>query len=192
MLEPILTKYAAQNGFDTRFNTSFVSFTEDQDGRIVSTLHDEILQQHYAVRSKYLFGADGARSRIIKQLQIPLIAEPGKGVAINVLVKADMSNLIKTRLGNLHFVLQPDRPHPLFGWLSIARMVKPWYEWLFILFPHQQNWEAKPSNEEYVEHIRSMIGDPSINIDILGVSKWNINEIFAESYSRKNVYVFQH
>ena len=187
MLEPILAKYAAQNGFNTRFNTSFVEFTEDGEGRIISTLHDDILQTHYIVRSKYLFGADGARSRIMKQLQIPLISQPGKGVALNVLIKADLSNLIKTRMGNLHFILQPDRPHPLFGWLCIARMVKPWHEWMFILFPHQQSWDAKPSNEEYLEHIRSLIGDPSIDVDVLGVSQWNINEIYAESYSRKNV-----
>jgi 2-polyprenyl-6-methoxyphenol hydroxylase-like FAD-dependent oxidoreductase len=106
----------------------FVEDVEDEHHRIVSTLHDKVLNKHYKVRSKYLFGADGARSRIMKQLQIPLIAEPGKGVAINVLIKADLTNLIANRMGNLHFILQPDRPHALFGWLCIARMVKPWHE----------------------------------------------------------------
>ncbi|KAE8361000.1 FAD binding domain-containing protein [Aspergillus caelatus] len=188
LLEPILARHAVLHGFDTRFNTSFVNFTEDEHGRIVSTVHDDLLQHQYTIRSKYLFGADGARSRIMKQLQIPLIAQPGKGVAINVLVKADLTNLMKTRMGNLHFILQPDRPHPDFGWLCIARMVKPWHEWMFILFPHRKLWDAKPSNEEYIQHIRSLIGDPSIDVDVLSVAQWNINEIVAESYSRKNVF----
>ncbi|KAE8406396.1 FAD binding domain-containing protein [Aspergillus pseudonomiae] len=188
LLEPALVRYATQHGFNARFNTSFVEFTEDDSGRILSTLYDEVLKQHYTVRSKYLFGADGARSRIMKQLQIPLISKPGKGVAINVLVKADLSNLIKHRMGNLHFILQPDRPHSLFGWLCIARMVKPWHEWMFILFPHQQSWNLSPSNDEYVGHIRSLIGDSSIDVTILGVSQWNINEIVAERYSMKNVF----
>ncbi|PIG84838.1 hypothetical protein AARAC_001318 [Aspergillus arachidicola] len=188
LLEPILARHAAQRGVNTRFNTSFVEFTEDDSGYISSKLYDELLGTHYTVRSKYLFGADGARSRIMKQLQIPLIAKPGKGVAINVLVKADLTNLMKHRMGNLHFIFQPDRPHPLFGWLCIARMVKPWHEWMFILFPHQQSWNLKPSDDEYIGHIRSLIGDPSISVDVLSVAQWNINEIVAESYSVRNVF----
>ncbi|EFZ04288.2 2,4-dichlorophenol 6-monooxygenase [Metarhizium robertsii ARSEF 23] len=188
LLEPVLATHAAQKGFRIRFNTSFVSFARDGAGRIVSTLYDEVLQLHFTVRSKYLFGADGARSRIMKQLQVPMIAKPGKGVAINVLVRADLSNLITHRMGNLHFILQPDRPHPLFGWLCIARMVKPWHEWMFILFPHQQARSEEPSEEEYAKHVGALIGDPSIDVKVLGISPWNINEIVAENYSSGNVY----
>jgi hypothetical protein len=118
------------------------------------------------VRSKDLFGADGARSQIITGLGLSLNAQPSKGVAINVLVAADLTKHIKTRMGNLHFVLQPDKPHPKFGWLSIARMLKPWHEWMFILFPHKSEWRLSASMEEYAEHVRSLIGGASISVDV--------------------------
>ena len=42
----------------------------------------------------------------MKQLRILFIAQLGKGVAINVVVKTDLTNLLKTRLGDLRFTLQ--------------------------------------------------------------------------------------
>lgn len=42
------------------------------------------------VRSKYLCGADGAGSRIVRELQLPLHNMPGGGLSINLLVEADM------------------------------------------------------------------------------------------------------
>jgi 2-polyprenyl-6-methoxyphenol hydroxylase-like FAD-dependent oxidoreductase len=184
-----LTKHALANGFKIRYNTSFTHFEEEAHDRIISTVKDGLTNTSYQIRSKYLFGADGARSRIQKQLDLPLVAKPMKGLAINVLVKADLTQHIHSRMGNLHFVLQPDRPHPTFGWLSIARMVKPWHEWIFILFPGPDA-EAKMANTahaDYAEHISNLIGDQSISVDVLGVSKWYINEIAAEKYSKGNM-----
>jgi len=154
----------------------------------ISTLYDGFLKCKYRVRSKYLFGADGARSKIVTDLGLPLISKPSKGVAINVLLRADLTKFMRARMGNLHFILQPDRPHPLFGWLGVARMVKPWHEWLFALLPHSMSLTGKPNDEVYKDHIRSLIGDKDIPIDILGVSKWNINETVAEKYSDGNAY----
>ncbi|PHH93378.1 hypothetical protein CDD83_3691 [Cordyceps sp. RAO-2017] len=188
LLEPILIQYATANGVEARFNTSFVSFETDQAGWFTCSVHDRTLDYTYSIRSKYLFGADGARSKLVAQLGLPLLRKPSKGTAINVLVRADLSKLIGTRMGNLHWVLQPDRPHPLFGWLGIARMVKPWHEWIFILFPRQDRSTAEASHDDYLRHIRGLIGDDSISVTILGVSSWVVNETVAEKYSRGNAF----
>lgn len=90
-LEPILVKYAAQNGFQNRFDTKLLSFEqEEQTGRIESVIEDLITKQKILVRSKYLCGADGASSRIVQDLQLPLHDLPGGGLSINLLVEADM------------------------------------------------------------------------------------------------------
>ncbi|KAK5182804.1 hypothetical protein LTR16_010173 [Cryomyces antarcticus] len=86
--------------------------------------------QDSRIRSKYLFGCDGARSQILRQLQIPLVKKPGQGLAINVLVKVDLSHVVENRVGNLHWVMQPDEDHPAFGWTGIVRMVRPWNEYV--------------------------------------------------------------
>lgn len=83
--------------------------------------------------------------------------------------------------------MQPDKEHPEFGWMGIVRMVKPWDEWMFILFPTPEfDIHAKPSKEEYLQRVKEFIGDDT-PAEIVDVSKWFINEIVAEKYSHNNM-----
>ncbi|KAK9856564.1 hypothetical protein MYU51_000279 [Penicillium brevicompactum] len=188
LLEPILVRNATLNGFKCRFDTTFVGFTEDQDS-VLSTLKDNISGALYQIRSKYLFGADGARSEVFRQLELPLDVRPDQGVAYNVHLKADLSSYMQYRTGNLHWLLQPDREHPLFGWACIARMVKPWDEWLFIVLPERgRELETNPSDEQWEQRMKEFIGDDSISTEILGVSKWRINDVVAKKFSKGRVF----
>ena len=45
---------------------------------------------------------------MIRELKIPLIKKPGQGLALNVLVKVDLSDYVEARKGNLHWVFQPE------------------------------------------------------------------------------------
>ncbi|PQE10674.1 24-dichlorophenol 6-monooxygenase protein [Rutstroemia sp. NJR-2017a BBW] len=129
VLEPILINRASHSGFSCRFDTTFLSFErENESGTIVSKVQDNLTKQIYHIRSKYLFGCDGARSQVLRQLQIPLIRKPGQGLAINVLAKVDLQHVMENRMGNLHWILRPTEEHPAFGWTGLARMVKPWTE----------------------------------------------------------------
>ena len=93
-LEPILVRYATQNGFRNRFDTKFLHFTQSgETDRVESIIEDLITGQKSMVRSKYLCGADGAGSRIVQELQLPLHSLPGGGLSINLLVEADMVRL---------------------------------------------------------------------------------------------------
>ena len=186
LLEPMLVSHATRNGYQVRFNTSFLSFKEEQDGRITTTLKDDLSGIKYRIRSKYLFGADGARSRIAKQLEIPFEIGTGGGLAINVLVKADLSHLVKNRMGNLHWIMQPENDAPDYAWMGIVRMVKPWHEWMFILFP-KPNYDTSivPTREQYLQRVRDFIGD-STPVEIISISNWIINETVALEYSKAN------
>lgn len=120
---------ASHSGFNCRFDTSFLSFERDStSGIITSKLQDNLTKQIYHVRSKYLFGCDGARSQVLRQLQIPLIKKPREGLAINVLVKAELRHIMDNRMGNLHWIMKPEQEHAAFGWTGMARMVTPWNE----------------------------------------------------------------
>ncbi|KAH6682997.1 FAD binding domain-containing protein [Halenospora varia] len=189
VLEPILVQHATHNGFSCRFDTTFLSFERKSEGTIVSKVQDNLTKQIYEIRSKYLFGCDGGRSQIVRQLNIPLIKKPGQGLAINVLVKVDLSHVVENRMGNLHWVMRPDEEHAAFGWSAIVRMVKPWNEWMFILFPAPgAGVDFSPTPEEYHDCIKKMVGNATIPIEILSVSKWFINEIVAEYYSNGNIF----
>lgn len=128
-------KRAVHAGWTSRFNTSFLGFTRNSPGEIISDIRDELTNQTYKIHSRFLFGCDGARSQVIRQLNIPLVKKPVQGLALNVLVKADLSHLVKNRTGNLHWIIQPDKENPPWGWSVVLRMVKPWTEWMFIFLP---------------------------------------------------------
>ncbi|KAK5047275.1 hypothetical protein LTR84_006797 [Exophiala bonariae] len=189
LLEPVLVRHATVNGFKTRFDTTLLNFeTDPETGLITANLRDKLTNSEYKIRTKYLLGADGARSQVVKQLGLPLAVKPGQGMAINVLVKADLSHLVEHRRGNLHWVMQPDKEHPKFAQMGIVRMVKPWHEWMFILLPTRDcDPEISPSREEYLQTVRHFIGDDT-PAEIIDISKWFINEIVAEEYSQGNVF----
>jgi hypothetical protein len=87
--------------------------------------------------------------------------------------------------------------------MAIVRMVKLWHEyvigshslystdsfrWIFILLPASGTGvDFEASNEDYLKRVKEMVGDDSIPVEILGVSKWFINEIVAEYYSDGNM-----
>ena len=59
---------------------------------------------------------------------------------------------------------------------------------MFILFPAPgAGLDFNPSHDEYLQCIKTFVGDESIPVEILGVSKWLINEIIAEHYSEGNM-----
>jgi 2-polyprenyl-6-methoxyphenol hydroxylase-like FAD-dependent oxidoreductase len=190
-LEPILTRRAVHKGWTLRFNTSFLAFTRPSPEVIISEVRDDLTKKTYKIQSRFLFGCDGARSQVIRQLGIPLVKKPGQGLALNVLVRADMSHLVKNRTGNLHWVFQPEREHPAWGWACLARMVRPWDEWMFIFLPPPgadvKADDMVASNEQYHARVKEIIGDDSVDVEILDVSKWWINETVAEYYSDGNM-----
>ena len=185
VFEPILIQRATAEGWDVRFRTSFLSHTRESSGKILSTIRDELTSTTYQVRSTYLFGCDGGRSQVMRELNIPLIKKPGQGLALNVLVEVDLTNFVDARKGNLHWVFQPETEYLDYAWSGLIRMVKPWNEWMFILFPKPDIPFQEPTHEQYLDCCRRIVGKNGAHLPmkVLDVSKWYINEIVAEYYS---------
>lgn len=59
---------------------------------------------------------------------------------------------------------------------------------MFIILPAPNaGVDFAPTNEEYLNIVKRTVGDDSISVDILNVSKWSINEVVAEYYSEGNM-----
>jgi hypothetical protein len=127
----------------------------------------------------------------LRELKLPLTKKPGQGLAINALVKVDLSSLMKYRTGNLHWVFDPEKERPAWAWACIVRMVRPWDEWMFIFLPRPgadpDALEMGASHDQYLAQVQEVIGDVKLSPKIMDVSKWRINEVVAESYSRGSV-----
>lgn len=187
ILEPILMRYATLNGFNVRWNTKFISFVEHDKG-VDTTLLDLLTNQTFVIRSRLLFGADGARSNILTQAQIPLINPGGQGFAVNILFDADLTHLMSSRMGNLHWLLTPDKEFSEHAWIGCLRMIVPWTKWICVIFPHPTAERKLLPASDYVDRLKEWIGDDSVKFQITGISTWAINEIVAEYFSKGKVH----
>ncbi|KAI1320507.1 FAD binding domain-containing protein [Xylariaceae sp. FL0255] len=192
-LEPILVKYASNHGFKFRFSVEFVDMEELPDSTdTLVTLRDRITNQVFQVRAKYVFGADGSRSPVAAKLGLKFHVEPRPGVAMNIIMKADLEHLIpRERYAGLHMILQPDN---FVGIAPLLRMIRPWNEWILVCsFPaHDPRFEnLTPQSPELLKFIHQVIGDETVPVEVQQLDPWNVNESVAETYSveGKNVFV---
>lgn len=130
LLEPVLVKWATARGWRIRWDTKLVGVAEEKecprDKKVVARVVDQISGFEYEIRTRFLFGADGGRSLVAKQLELPFTSMPGGAAAYNVLVRADLGHLMRHREGNIHMLPRLDKDYPF---VALARMVKPWMEW---------------------------------------------------------------
>ena len=184
-LEPILVSEAMRLGCEVRFRTELKSFEQDSSG-VTARLLDRISHQEFEVRSKFMIGADGARSCVVEQLGIPLVGKHGLGNAINVYCEFDLGASVQHRQASLYAVIQPGSS--LWAPVAVFRMVRRWDRWLVALIVPESAANPEPSAADIEERIRELVGDQATRIKILDVSRWTINDIVAERYADARIF----
>jgi 2,4-dichlorophenol 6-monooxygenase len=185
-LEPILVRNATLQGTHTRFSTEYLSLSQDDDGVDVA-VRDRLTNHQYTIRAKYVIGADGARSAVAEHIALPFEGQMDVHGSMSIMFKADVTHLCAHRPSALYFVIQPGSNVGGVG-AGVVRMVRPWNEWLI-------NWgydiaEGAPAIDtaEAERIARNLIGEPDIDVEILGVSLWGINEMWATELQSGRVF----
>lgn len=184
LLEPIFIEAATDRGAKVRFDTELVDFEQDEDG-VTSIARDRLTGQEIRIRSRYLIGADGARSRVLDKLGIGLEGRGGLAHAFNVYCKVDLRQYVEHRPGILYWIF--DKDAPLWALAANFRMVRPWNSWLVTFLSFAEK-EVVPSAKEVEERLRALIGVPDIPIEVHSTFQWSINDLVAESYGRGRVF----
>ncbi|KAJ4326141.1 hypothetical protein N0V94_000304 [Neodidymelliopsis sp. IMI 364377] len=190
LLELLLIKWATTHGWLVRWDTKLMEFSEEcndlHDKRILAKVLDQITGVEYTIRTRFLFGADGGRSVVAQQLGLPFTSMPGGALAHNVLVRAEFGHLMPHREGNLHMIPRLDKDYPF---VCVARMTKPWGEWMFVFFPKGLGVEIpKYSREEWKAIVSDLIGDSEVAVEVVHMASWMINETSADTISKGNVF----
>jgi len=186
LLEPILLARAAKLGSKVRFNTEFISFVQDAEG-VTSTVTDLISGEQYTIRSKYLIGADGGRSKVAEQAQLPMEGAMDIAGSMNIVFKADLSQYVAHRPSVLYWVLQPGSTIGGIG-LGLVRMVRTWDQWL-IVWGYDINQPAPVVTDEMATAlIRNLVGAQDLEVEIMSTSVWGNNKMYATQMSNGRVY----
>ena len=176
-LEPILVKNATVRGTEARFSTEYLSHEQDADGVDVK-VRDRLTGSVYTIRTKYLIGADGARSMVAADIGLPMEGQMDIAGSMNITFKADISAYVSHRPSVLYWVIQPGSNVGGIG-AGLVRMVRPWNEWL-IVWGYDISKPAPVVGEESATQIvRSLLGMPELEVEITGTSLWGNNEMYA-------------
>ena len=185
-LEPILVRNATARGTQTRFSTEYLSHQQDADGVDVR-VHDRLTGAVYTIRTKYLIGADGARSAVATDIDLPMQGRMDIAGSMNITFKADISAYVGHRPSVLYWVIQPGSNVGGIG-AGLVRMVRPWNEWLVVWGYDISGPAPVVDNDEATRIVRSLLGLPDLDVEITGSSLWGNNEMYATSLQSGRVF----
>lgn len=186
LLEPEILNVARERGADLRFNTELVSIKTNDDG-VTAVIRDRISGAEETVKARYAVGADGARSTVAEQLGFPMKGENGLGAALNIWLEADLTKYTAHRPGVLYWMSQPGNDY----WVGSGTWinVKPFTEWVLLCMYDPSEGEPDIDEATLIAKAQQTIGDPTIEVKIKAVSKWQINHMVAETYQMGRVFL---
>ncbi|WP_406162739.1 FAD-dependent monooxygenase [Streptomyces sp. NBC_00882] len=186
LMEPVLVDAAVARGTGLRFQTEYLSHTQDADG-VTVTVRDRLRGDSYEIRAKYLIGADGGRSKVAEDAGLPMGGQMGVAGSINIVFEADLAKYTAHRPSTLYWVLAPGATVGGIG-AGLVRCVRPWNEWM-IVWGYDVTAGAPDLTTEYAESVvRQLVGDDEIPVTIKSSSAWTVNEMYAETYSHGRVF----
>ncbi|WP_432118282.1 FAD-dependent oxidoreductase [Streptomyces sp. bgisy032] len=186
LMEPVLVNAAVARGTRLRFETEYLSHTQDADG-VTATVRDRLRGDTYEIRARYLIGADGGRSRVARDAGLPMGGQMGVAGSINIVFDADLAQYTAHRPATLYWVLAPGATVGGIG-AGLVRCVRPWSEWL-IVWGYDVTAGAPDLTTEYAESIvRKLVGDDEIPVKVTSSSAWTVNEMYAETYANGRVF----
>lgn len=149
-------------------------------------MRDHITQQMIKIRTKYIFGADGARSVVSRSLSFKYVQNPAGPKACNVLLRANLARHVsQERQAGIHWMANPENAVFL-GIFAHLRVVRPWDEWVMVAFgPGETNpFEGLSIDDpKLVACVRELVGDDSLHVEILAMDPWTVRDSVAEEYS---------
>ncbi len=187
LFEPILVNASSSRGGRFRFGVEYLSHLQHEEFVDV-TVSDRLTSDKYIIRTRYLIGADGGRSKVAVDMSASMEGKMDIAGSMNIVFRADLSKYVAHRPSVLYWVLQPGADIGGIG-LGLVRMVRPWNEWL-IVWGYDIDAPPPEVNEEFAKGVvRNLVGDETIDPVIDSVSLWGNNRMYATTYQKGRVFI---
>jgi 2,4-dichlorophenol 6-monooxygenase len=185
-MEPVLIHHAAARGASIAMNTEYLSYAQDADG-VTVRLRDRLSGRKYGIRARYLFGADGARSKIVEDLGLPLEGHIARAGTHYTLFRADLTRFVAHRPSILYWIISDNASFGEIG-QGLLRAIRPWNQWIAGWGFDKDQGEPQYDDEELKRRIRILIGDDTVPVDIESRMIWYVNQQYAATYSMGRVF----
>jgi 2-polyprenyl-6-methoxyphenol hydroxylase-like FAD-dependent oxidoreductase len=187
--EAIFTKWATQTGYvKVRYNTEYVSFV-DHGTHVLATCHDIQTNKPILIQARFLCGADGGRSKLISQIGATLTGpREDLETCYSVDFSADLASVAAKCPAFFHFIFRPAEEFDPHCMVAVIRTIQPWHRFQLITIPVPGTPVLKDLNAiDWKALIVDLLGDPTLPVEVVKTSKWRVNEVVAEYYSRGNM-----
>jgi 2-polyprenyl-6-methoxyphenol hydroxylase-like FAD-dependent oxidoreductase len=183
LMEPLLRARAVERGADVRFGTEVESFDQDDAG-VTAVLVERESGVRREVRADYMIAADGAGGRTRERLGIATTGRGAMGNLLNVLLRVDLTELVRGREFSLCNV---ENEHVRGTWVAIDNHTR----WALHIVYAPERGES-PSDfppERCAELARRALGLPSADIEVLGVLPWQPSVRVAQRFQAGRVFL---
>jgi 2,4-dichlorophenol 6-monooxygenase len=186
VVEPILIGEAQKRGARIRFDTEYISHVDNGD-KVVTTVKDRLNGHVYEIKSSYLIGADGAKSQVAKDLDLPFEGPGAVAGALAIVVEIDLTQYVDFRPSVLWWMLQPGADKQGVG-LGVLRMIKPWTEWMLMWGYNPADGPPKLDDAFTRTLAENLIGRKDFEMKIKSSSPWTVNHHFASKIAKGRVF----
>jgi 2,4-dichlorophenol 6-monooxygenase len=184
--EPILVKAAQERGARVRFDTEYLSHVQDEGG-VTTTVRDRLTGAEFTIRSRYLVGADGARSSVAETAGLPMEGPGAVAGAMSIVFEADLSRFVEHRPSVLYWMVQPGAEKEGVG-LGVLRMVKPWREWMLMWGYDVVDGPPEFTDEFIRELAVKLVGTDDFEMRVKSTAPWTVNHQYATAISSGRVF----
>ncbi|CAB1214652.1 FAD-dependent monooxygenase [Acinetobacter bouvetii] len=185
-MEALLVKNAAERGAIYNFNTEYLSHTQDEHG-VTATFLNRISNTEFSLRAKYLVGMDGARSKIVEQLNLPLEGVMARAGTVYVTFKADLSQYVQHRPAILQWIVNPEASFGDLG-MGLLRAITPWNQWIMGWGFDISKGEPQVTEAQVRARLNAFVGAEVQDVEIEKLSYWYVNQTWATEYSAGRVF----
>jgi putative polyketide hydroxylase len=183
-LEPVLRRLAEQQELGRLlFSTEATSFEQGSDG-VAVTLLDLATRERRDVRAQYVIAADGAQSRIRRELGVRMLGRENVYDSVNIVLNADLTPWTAQRPAALYFI-ENERIRGTF--LTINARDR----WGFLInaLSAYGYTSADFTFQRSAELVRLAAGVPDLDVRILGVAPWTAAAHVAEQYVHGRIFL---
>jgi putative polyketide hydroxylase len=167
-----------------RFSSTLTSLAQDADG-VTASVRDTETGETLTLRGRYLIGADGTQSSVRQMLGIGLPGEVGLAWMGTIHHRTDLSPWLADRPCTLALTARPGER------MTSTGVAKGLEEWVTMVgLSDEPGGRIEDLDEERcVEIVRSAVGVPDLDVEVLHVGSFTMNFQLAETFRDQRIFL---